>query len=152
VTVTLPPLRARKEDTPLLAGHFLRHFSEQFNRPVRNLSPEVTQLFLTYGWPGNVRELQNVIQHAVLLAETDSVQVSDLSEYLQAEFPKDTSFQSLRERQAETVEKTFLLDLLAKHKGNVSEAAAEAKMTRKMIYRLTGKFGIDLAQFRQETR
>ena len=62
--------------------------------------------------------------------------------------PPHPQFQSLRARHAETVEKPFLVELLRKHRGNVSEAAAEAKMTRKMLYRMARKFGIDLGQFR----
>ncbi len=148
VTVQLPPLRDRKGDIPLLANHFLRQFSHQYHRSTKSLSPEVTSLFLTYAWPGNVRELQNVVQRAVLLAEGDPVRISDLPDYLRTEHPQDLSFQSVRERQVEAVERPFLVELLRKHRGNVSEAAAEAKMTRKMIYRLAKKFGIDVEQFR----
>ncbi len=149
VTVQLPPLRDRKEDIPPLADHFLQHFTQQNQRKTTSLSPEVLQLFLTYAWPGNVRELQNVMQHAVLVAEADSVRPRDLPEHLRTEFAAVPSFRSVREKQAEAVEKTFLVELLSKYKGNVSEAAAEAKMTRKMIYRLARKFQIDLQGFRQ---
>ncbi|MBI1747507.1 MAG: sigma-54-dependent Fis family transcriptional regulator [Acidobacteria bacterium] len=148
VHVLLPPLRERKGDIPLLANHFLQHFSQQYHRATRTLLPEVMKLFLSYTWPGNVRELQNVLQHAVLLAETDSVRAGDLPENLQTEFPQELSFQRLREQQAKAVEKTFLVELLRKHKGNISEASAEAHMTRKMIYRLAKKFDLDLESFR----
>ncbi len=149
VTVQIPPLRDRKGDIPLLANHFLDHFSQVCHREIDSLSPEVVKVFLAHSWPGNVRELQNVIQHAVLLADSDSVQLCDLPEYLQTEFPQGISFQSVREKQAEAVEKTFLVELLRKHEGNVSDAAAEAMMTRKMIYRLAKKFSIDVEQFRR---
>ena len=150
VTVRLPALRDRKGDVPLLANHFLQNFSKENHRQVRSLSAEVMKLFLIHSWPGNVRELQNVIQHAVLFSAADSVQVCDLPEYLQTNFPQALSFQSVRQRQAESVEKPFLVELLKKCRGNVSEAAAEARMTRKMIYRLATKFSIDLEQFRRE--
>ena len=107
------------------------------------------ELFLTYHWPGNVRELQNVIQHAVLLGEGDSVEPADLPDYLKGETQHIISFQSMRDKQSEAVEKTFLVELLRRHRGNISEAAEEARMTRKMIYRLAKKFGIDVEQFRQ---
>ncbi len=150
VLVELPALRERKEDIALLADHFLQNISQQYKRPPCSLSPEVMKLFLTYAWPGNVRELQNVVQHAVLLVEGDAVRLSDLPGYLQTEFPQKLSFQSVRERQVEAVEKPFLVELLRKHRGNVCGAAADAGMTRKMIYRLAKKFGIDPVQFRQE--
>ncbi|MFQ5776580.1 MAG: sigma-54-dependent transcriptional regulator [Terriglobia bacterium] len=151
VTVQLPPLRERKDDIPLLANCLLEQFSQQYRRAVPSLLPEVMKLFLTYTWPGNVRELQNVIQHALLVSEQGSVRLADLPDYLQTEAPGELSFQSMREKQAEAVEKPFLVELLRRHRGNVSEAAAEAKMTRKMIYRLARKFGIDLEEFRQES-
>ncbi len=149
VNLQLPPLRDRKEDIPLLANAFLQQFSRQYHRTINFLSPEVVKVFLTYAWPGNVRELQNIIQQAVLMAEGDSVRIPDLPDYLQTQFPQGVSFRSVREKQAEAVEKPFLLELLRKHKGNISEAAAEAGMTRKMIYRLANKFGIDPEQFRR---
>jgi len=149
VAVQLPALRDRREDIPLLANHFLRMFACQHQRPVNSLSAEATEFFLTYEWPGNVRELQNVIQHAVLLSDGESVECSDLPDYLQVKCSFDLSFQSMREKQAEAVEKSFLVELLSRHRGNVSEAAAEARMTRKMVYRLLQKFAIDVEEFRQ---
>lgn len=150
VTVQLPPLRERREDIPLLANYFLQHFSREDQLKVTTLSPDVAQLFSRYAWPGNVRELQNVLQHAILLAEEQTVRVSDLPEYLQSENPEALSFHQIRHQQAECVEKPYLEELLRRHKGNISGAAAEARMTRKTIYRLADKFGIDLDQYRQE--
>jgi transcriptional regulator with GAF, ATPase, and Fis domain len=149
ITVQLPPLRERKSDIPLLANHYLQHFSEQYQGVTRAFAPEVIEFFLGYGWPGNVRELQNVIQHAVLLAEQDAVCVCDLPDYLRGQLPQELSFHCLRAKEAEAVEKTFLVELLTRYKGNVSEAAVEAKMTRKMIYRLAKKFALEIEQFRQ---
>ena len=149
VAVQLPALRDRREDIPLLADHFLQMFARQHQRPANSLSIEVLEFFLTYDWPGNVRELQNVIQHAVLLCDGESVECSDLPDYLQTKCSCDLSFQSMRDKQAEAVEKSFLVELLSRHKGNVSEAAAEARMTRKMVYRLLQKFALDVEEFRQ---
>jgi DNA-binding NtrC family response regulator len=149
VTLHLPALRERREDIALLANHFLGSFSQQYRRPEMSLAPEVVELFLTYDWPGNVRELQNVIQHVVLLGEGSSIDLPDLPDYLRGEDRQELSFQSMREKQSVAVEKTFLVELLRRHRGNVSEAAAEARMTRKMIYRLAKKFAIDVEKFRQ---
>jgi Nif-specific regulatory protein len=95
------------------------------------------------------RTFENRFAHAVLLSDGASVECASLPDYLQAELPCGPSFQSMRDKQAEAVEKSFLIELLKKHRGNVSEAAAEARMTRKMIYRLTQKFAIDIEDFRQ---
>lgn len=67
ITVNLPPLRARKEDIPLLVQHFLEKYGEENNRRELELAPEALDLMLDYDWPGNVRELENVIERAVVL-------------------------------------------------------------------------------------
>ena len=65
ITVTLPPLRKRTEDVPLLAQHFLAHYARENEKPIRAISPQAMELLLDYHWPGNVRELENAIERAV---------------------------------------------------------------------------------------
>src|SRR6185369_8721886 len=67
ITLTLPPLRDRPDDIPLLAQHFLKHYSEQVGKKVEALSAEALRKLTVYPWPGNVRELENVIERAVVL-------------------------------------------------------------------------------------
>ena len=67
VSITVPPLRARQEDIPLLTDYFLRKYTEQYNRPARVISPETLAFFRGYPWPGNVRELENFVKRIVLL-------------------------------------------------------------------------------------
>ncbi len=68
IALELPPLRQRKVDVPLLAAHYLRHFSLENGMPLRELSPEALRIMLDYGWPGNVRELENAMERAVVLS------------------------------------------------------------------------------------
>src|SRR5512140_2894592 len=68
ITVDLPPLRARREDIPLLVDFFIKKFADENERPVRQIAPEALRCLLEYGWPGNVRELENVIERAVVLS------------------------------------------------------------------------------------
>src|SRR3954463_8315401 len=68
ITIDLPPLRHRREDIPLLVEHFLRKFSAENDKIVRQVAPEAMRVLLDYAWPGNVRELENVIERAVVLA------------------------------------------------------------------------------------
>jgi DNA-binding NtrC family response regulator len=68
ITVHLPPLRKRNEDIPLLAQHFLAHYSRENEKPIREIAPRAMEVLLDYGWPGNVRELENVIERAVVLS------------------------------------------------------------------------------------
>ena len=76
-TVTLPPLRDRREDIPVLAAHFASRYAQNLRQPVPALSDEVIAHLQGYSWPGNVRELEHVIQRAVVLCEDDVIQVAD---------------------------------------------------------------------------
>ncbi len=77
ITVTLPPLRKRTEDMPLLAQHFLAYYARENEKAIREISPRAMELLLDYSWPGNVRELENVIERAVVLS-TGEVLIEDL--------------------------------------------------------------------------
>jgi two-component system response regulator PilR (NtrC family) len=68
ITVTLPPLRKRTEDVPMLAQHFLAHYARENEKHLRDISPQAMEALLDYHWPGNVRELENVIERAVVLS------------------------------------------------------------------------------------
>lgn len=148
VTVSLPPLRDRQHDISILVNHFLSHYCQEYQLTPPEVRSDVGKLFAGYEWPGNVRELQNVIQHAVLMAESKSIGLCDLPEYLQPGSRPELSFHEVRDKEIETVEKPFLEDLLKKHHGNISKAAAEAKLSRKTIYRFAKRFNFDLSQFR----
>ncbi len=71
VSIHLPPLNERGDDILLLARHFLREFSRQFQKDFRDVTPEAARLLLSYRWPGNVRELRNLIERVVLLEAED---------------------------------------------------------------------------------
>ena len=73
VTLTLPPLRARRQDIPLLIDHFLRELASRHGRGPVAVDPEAQRRLLAYDWPGNIRELQNVLERAMLLAEQDVI-------------------------------------------------------------------------------
>ena len=82
VALHVPPLRERREDIPLLAGHFLREYAARSGRPLRGFSTTAMELLLAHPWPGNVRELENVVERAVALAPGSTVEVADLPEKL----------------------------------------------------------------------
>ena len=67
VTITLPPLRERREEVPILTDYFLKKYSVQYNKPLTTISPALAQLFLEFDWPGNVRQLENLIKRMVVL-------------------------------------------------------------------------------------
>jgi two-component system, NtrC family, response regulator PilR len=75
ITIELPPLRARRQDIPALASHFLRRFGEENGKPGLALSPQALDVMLSYHWPGNVRQLENVIERGVVLCADDSFDI-----------------------------------------------------------------------------
>ena len=84
IAVQLPPLRERKEDIPLLVGHFVRKFCDENGKPHCQVGPEVLKLLVEYDWPGNVRELENVIERAVVLSPQREITVDLVPEHLTA--------------------------------------------------------------------
>jgi transcriptional regulator with PAS, ATPase and Fis domain len=89
VVLTLPPLRERPEDTPLLADHFLQAQADLYEEPKQQLSDEAILAMQRYSWPGNVRELANAMEAAHVLASGDAVQVDDLPARLQSPSSED---------------------------------------------------------------
>ena len=84
IPITVPPLRERLSDLPLLVQHFLTEFSRKRKRPRQRLGPGVMDLLLGYSWPGNVRELENLVERLVILTEGETIEVGDLPEKFQA--------------------------------------------------------------------
>ena len=76
--ITLPPLRERREDLPLLAAHFLKRFGDKHRKEIQGLAPEVLQSFMGYGWPGNIRELENVLERGVILCQKETLTLKEL--------------------------------------------------------------------------
>lgn len=82
IPIEIPPLRERKTDIVLLVNHFLKQFSNNENRPIREIDQEVMNRLIQYHWPGNVRELENVIERMVTLSSGDTITLQDLPEML----------------------------------------------------------------------
>ncbi|MCK4353313.1 sigma-54-dependent Fis family transcriptional regulator, partial [candidate division WOR-3 bacterium] len=123
-SIKLPPLRERKGDILLLTNYFIKIFNKQFNKNIKNISPETVKLLEIHSWHGNVRELENAIQHAVVLART-----TVLPEHLPSNIYKAYSSQalasestSLREETVE-LEKKRLSEALKKTGGSLTEAS-----------------------------
>jgi DNA-binding NtrC family response regulator len=138
VEISLPPLRDRREDIPLLAAHFLARHAARYRRPLQGLEPAALQQMLQYTWPGNVRELDHTIERAVLMARGERVETSDLG--LQAQ--RAASSHSLDEMDLETVEAVLIRKALARAGGNVSHAAEALGLSRGALYRRIEKYGL----------
>jgi len=138
IEVRVPPLRSRGGDVLLLAGHFVRKYSEQHQKPIKGLSEKVSQLFMEYPWPGNVRELRNAIEHAVALARLDRIVPDDLPERIR-EFRSDhilvTGSNPSELVTMEEVERRYIQRVLDEVKGNRSMAARILGIDRRTLYR-----------------
>ncbi len=146
ITITIPPLRRRKEDVPLLFQHFLDKLSSDWNCTFQ-VEPGVIECLMNYNWPGNVRELQNVVErvaHFAHFAENGVITVKnlppELREAAQADSKSRETYSSSlnsreeRKKQAMEREKQQILALLDKHGGNISKVAREMGVSRKTIY------------------
>ncbi|MDC7124565.1 MAG: sigma 54-interacting transcriptional regulator [Spirochaetales bacterium] len=151
IPVTVPPLRERKTDIPLLANHFIKKFNKQNNKSVRRIStPAIDMLFL-YHWPGNIRELENCIEHAVILTEDEVIHGYHLPPTLQMRLPKnrDNPQKGALQQQLDALEYELLVEALKSAEGNLSEAAKELGLTNRMIGIRMKKYGLDFRKFRK---
>jgi two-component system response regulator HydG len=138
IPITLPPLRERKDDVPLLAEYFLEIYSNANSKYIRGFSEEVMQIFLDYDWPGNVRELQNVAEHAVILAKGEVITEIDLPHNLKETIPRaEADISSLKD-----TERNLILKVLRETKGNKYQAAKKLGITRSTLYGKLRKHGI----------
>ncbi len=133
VSITLPPLRERKEDIPLLANHFLQKFSEENHKTISHISPEALQVLTEYSWPGNVRELENSIERAVILTAHPIILPEDLPQKVMETIPEKKPL-SLKD-----VEKSHVLKVLQETKGNKKKAAEILGIDRTTLYRILEK-------------
>ena len=147
ITITIPPLRERREDIPLLARHFLEHFSREFKRRLPRLSPAAERLLVQYDWPGNVRELRNVIERAMILEDTAELLPAHLSPEI-AGLAAPPPAPAARFRLPDTgvnlddVEREFVRQALELTGGNQTRSARLLGLTRdELRYRLK-KFGL----------
>jgi transcriptional regulator with PAS, ATPase and Fis domain len=142
--IELPPLRARREDIPLLAQHFVEAFGREFKRAVRGLSAAATAALVGYGWPGNVRELRNLVERAVLLSEHDVLQPVDFAG-LRAGGPTattDTFALPPAGIALEDVERSLVSQALERTGGNQTRAAGLLGLHRDQIRYRIEKFGL----------
>jgi DNA-binding NtrC family response regulator len=124
ICITLPDLNERAEDIPLLANHFLSHFSKKLRKPLERISEEAMALLLDYAWPGNVRELENCIERAVVLSKGPVIGPNELPPAVRTLHPKDGLRLPIGMPLAD-LEREMILKTLSHCNGN---RAAAAKM------------------------
>ena len=139
IEIRLPNLRDRQRDIELLAHHFLRVYTERYRKKISGFDPAAMQSLREHPWPGNVRELDHAIERAVLLSAGPLIRSVDLG--LRAAPP--SGIPRLEEMNLEEVEKHLIQRMLARHGGNVSQAANALGLSRSALYRRLEKFGLE---------
>ena len=139
--VTIPPLRERKADIPLLVEHFLHEYAATHGTQMKQISETVLRRFSQYYWPGNVRELRNVVNYAAAISSNGMITHEDLP----PELPDETEeAPAAPENIREEMEKNLILSLLQKNEYNKKRTAELLNMSRKTLYSRLRKYGIPL--------
>lgn len=139
VEISLPPLRDRKEDIPLLADHFLNIYAKKYKKEFNPLSQKCIGRLYDYNWPGNVRELQHVMERAIIMADSNNL---DPIDFQISPSDNPTNEVELESYNLEEVEKNIIQRVLKTNKGNISKAAGELGLTRTSLYRRLEKYGL----------
>jgi len=138
VEITLPALRERPEDIPLLLEHYATHYSQKYNLPPKRLSAALIARLSAWSWPGNVRALRHAMERAVILSEGELLDVND---FPLAENPREAE-QPGGISPLDAVEKAAIIKALEKYQNNVSRAADALGLTRASLYRRMEKYGL----------
>jgi DNA-binding NtrC family response regulator len=146
VEIRTPPLSERKEDLALLEHHFIRKFSEQYQKPIRGLTQRAQIVLGRYAWPGNVRELENALGNACMMVMGEIIDVADLPENLRAQAPVPAAggnspaaaSESETDLSLEEQERLLLVSALERAGGNQSQAARILRISRdRMRYKMS---------------
>jgi len=147
--ITLPPLRERVEDIPLLAELFLERSCVQAGVPVKHLSPRAVRLLVSHDWPGNVRELQNVVERATLMSRGEEIgpgeivlEGDDLE--WQPEGDEDLAYEEAKRRVLLRFQRRYVERAMADSGGNLSAAARKAGITRAALHRIVKRLGMNV--------
>lgn len=147
--IHLPPLKDRLDDLNLYIQHFMELFNADFNKQIKSVSSEVLQAFQQYHWPGNLRELKNIIKRAVLLSETDEIQLQSLPNGLleNIHVSSNNHLSSVNQLNLKEINKyheaTLIQEALKKHQYNKSKAAKELNIDRTTLYKKIKFYKLD---------
>jgi DNA-binding NtrC family response regulator len=158
VRISLPPLRERPEDIPLLTAHFTEKYARPGQAP-KEVSPAAMQVLVNYSWPGNIRELENVIERAIVTSLDQTIDISNLPSELVASptesripFPirLDRPLPDVLRETTGQIEKQYLRKALRKARGNVVRAAMICGLSRRSVTAKIAEYGIDRRSFKNE--
>ncbi|HEV8663792.1 MAG TPA: sigma-54 dependent transcriptional regulator [Candidatus Methylomirabilis sp.] len=148
--ISIPPLRDRPEDIPMLVTHFVYRFAQEMRKEIREVTPEALKALMAYPWPGNVRELENFIERAVILTTGPALTVQDFALGLkrgrgerESEFPLTGSLHEVGARASARAERDLIVRTLQATGGNKSKAAEMLQVSYKTLLNKIKEFGIE---------
>ena len=152
VSISIPPLRERRQDLPLLLDHLLGRFQREMQSAVRSINTEARQLILDYAWPGNVRELENTLRHAVVLCEGGVITAQDLPPRVRGETGEggeetddltgEITLAEAVKKVVDRVEKQLIVSRLAQYENNRTATADSLGITRKTLFTKMHELGL----------
>jgi two-component system response regulator HydG len=151
VTISLPPLRERRPDIPLLVDHFIKILTQRDGKEVQGLSRVARQALMAYDWPGNIRELRNVIESMIALDTDGRLDIDDLPDSIRpfaaaavdGQTPGATGADTLIGRPLEEVERYYITQALSLTGGKREEAAHLLGIGERTLYRKIKEFGLN---------
>jgi two-component system, NtrC family, nitrogen regulation response regulator NtrX len=153
VPFKVPPLRERRDDIALLAGHFLDSYCRREGRELKRIMPDALEAMKHYDWPGNVRELKNIVERLVIMTPGGTITLNHLPDYIRADngsrdagggkLDSVLELSSLREAREE-FEREFIIQKLEEHDWNVSRTAEAIELERSNLHRKIKSYGIDM--------
>ncbi len=141
IEIQIPSLRDRLEDIPLLANHFLKHYSAKYGKSVSKISEAAMTRMNKHPWPGNIRELQHSLERAIILSNSTVLQPEDFNFTVSSNKETEQSM-NLDQYNLDEVEKLLIRKVLKKYNGNITQAASELGLTRSSLYRRLEKHGL----------
>jgi two-component system response regulator HydG len=143
INLSVPPLRDRSEDIPVLAEHFLKMFAIRNNKQLKGFSPQAMDRLIKYPWPGNVREMMNTVESAVVLSSSAYLRNEDIPVFRQEEsYNAPLANGGAGEFSLDEIERISILKTLESVRGNKSEAARKLGITRATLHKKLKRYGV----------
>jgi DNA-binding NtrC family response regulator len=142
VRLTMPPLRERREDIPMLTRHFLQKYAKRSKVKPKPVSREAMAALVNYEWPGNVRELENAIERALVMGSADMVRLEDLPESLLEQESAAEMHEGKYHASVKELKKQLIIDAVDQTRGNYLEAAGILGVHPNYLHRLIRNLGL----------
>ncbi len=146
VVITIPPLRDRREDIPLLAHHFIRQYAEDNRREIEDITPDAMAALTEYDWPGNVRELRNAMERMVVLARGGKLTLRDIPPDIRGESGRRPTGHGQEDiskaHSMEDAERSMIIRALRENNNNRTKAAKQLGISRRTLHRKLNEYGL----------